>query len=499
MRYFLIIIIGSLFLNFNFSYAGISNKYYAEYLLTDPSKRVSMDFEDADLIDVLKALSQQVGLNFICPENIRRRKITCYFENVTLKQAFDSLLKANNLTYEFLPESNIFIVKELGKPEVETITKVYRLKYTRVSNSKLDAEINSQLGGGTEGEGREGGGTEGEEGEGGEGGEESRYAALKEAIRGLLSDVGKLVEDPRTNSLIITDRPARFPAIEKLIKELDTPVPQVMIEAEILDVSKELLDKLGFNYGETIFTYTGPTRYTHFPFPPSLMKGAETRKPTLGEVSFANFSMMLDFIRKDASTKFLARPRILTLSNETAEIKITRNEAIGKKVTISEETVSEEPERAETGVTLRVTPQVNLETGEITMIIVPTVSEAVVSPITLITQNGVQQTLKDPEKRIFKSVLTIKDGETVVLSGLIRNKVEERITHLPLLGDLPLIGSLFRHKEKEKRQRELLVFITPKIVWPKLFQRKFTFALQREQFLEEREKAIKEALKRFEK
>ncbi len=493
MRCFLIIIIGSLFLNFNFGYAGINNKYYAEYLLTDPSKRVSMDFEGADLIDVLKALSQQVGLNFICPENIRKRKITCYFENVTLKEAFDSLLKANNLTYEFLPESNIFIVKELGKPEVETITKVYRLKYTRVSNSKLDAEINSQLGEEEEGESEES-----EGGESSEGGEESRYVALKEAITGLLSDVGKLVEDPRTNSLIITDRPARFPAIEKLIKELDTPVPQVMIEAEILDVSKELLDKLGFNYGETIFTFKGPARYTHFPFPSRLMKGVEAGKPTLGEVSFANFSMMLDFIRKDASTKFLARPRILTLSNETAEIKIIRNEAIGKKVTITEEAVSEEPERTETGVTLRVTPQVNLETGEITMIIVPTVSEAVVSPITLTTQESVQ-TLKDPEKRIFKSVLTVKDGETVVLSGLIRNKVEEKVTHLPLLGDLPLIGSLFRHKEKEKKERELLVFITPKIMWPKLFQRKFTFALQREQSLGEKERAIKEALKRFER
>ncbi len=499
----ILIIFSILFMIGNYTYSGLNTKYYAEYLLTDPSKKVSMDFEDADLIDVLKALSQQVGLNFICPENIKKRKITCYFENVTLKEAFDSLLTANNLAYEFRPESNIFIVKELGRPEVETITKVYRLKYTRVSNSKLDTEIISQLaqeeGGAQGGSGTDSSGSAETEGAAGT---EKGYTTLKEAIMNLLSDVGKLVEDPRTNSLIITDRPSRFPAIERVIKELDIPVPQVMIEAEILDVSKDLLDKLGFRYGESIFSFSGATRNTAFPLPSRLVDGIVTREKskkdfTPGSFSFTNFSVVLDLIRKDSGTRFLARPRILTLSNETAEIRIIKDEAIGKKVTAAENSLSEEAERTPTGITLRVTPQVNLDTGEITMVIVPTVSEAVDSTISLLTPAGLQP-LKDPEKRIFKSVLTVKDGETIVLSGLIRNKAEETFAYLPLLGDLPVIGALFRHKNKTKKTRELVVFITPKIIWPVSFQKKkFAFAPQREQKSVEREKAIREALEKF--
>ena len=497
MRKLLIIIIGSIFINL--TYADLNTKYYAEYLLTDPSKRVSMDFEDADLIDVLKALSQQVGLNFICPENIRKRKITCYFENVTLKEAFDSLLEANNLTYEFLPQSNIFIVKELGKPEVERITKVYRLKYARVSNSKLESEIISQF---KEKTSEEEGVIESKE-ETGEEGESkvSRYSALKKAVMALLSDVGRLIEDPRTNSLIITDVPSRFPAIEEVIRKLDVPVPQVMIEAEILDVSRSLLDKLGFKYGEQIFVVRGVERNTAFPLPSRLVKGIISRVPekkdfTPGKLSFG--TVILEYIRKHTDTKLLARPRILTLSNETAEIRIIRNEAIGKKVTAGETAVTEEAERAQTGVTLRVTPQVNLDTGEITMVIVPTVSEALPSPITLSTATGPQE-LKDPEERIFKSVLTVKDGDTIVLSGLIKNKVEQENTKLPFLADIPMLGALFRHKKKERKERELLVFISPKIVWSSLPHKKFAFVPQREQKSSEREKAIKEALEKFEK
>ncbi|MDD5408784.1 MAG: hypothetical protein PHC71_01650, partial [Candidatus Omnitrophica bacterium] len=74
-------------------------------------------------------------------------------------------------------------------------------------------------------------------------------------------------------------------------------------------------------------------------------------------------------------------------------------------------------------------------------------------------------TFKDPEERSTKSIVRIKDGETVVIGGLIRNDTSETITKLPVLGDIPIIGGLFRHKNKDKdRERELLVFITPRIV-----------------------------------
>jgi type II secretory pathway component GspD/PulD (secretin) len=179
------------------------------------------------------------------------------------------------------------------------------------------------------------------------------------------------------------------------------------------------------------------------------------------------YKVQLDFLRTQTDTKFLARPRIMTLNNETAEIKITANETIGitslQQGSGSSAETTTSAERAETGVSLRVTPQVNLETGEITMFIIPTVKDTAASSIPI---GGTGSTYyKDPEERTTKSTVRVKDGETVVLGGLIRNQNSTVITKLPILGDIPFFGMLFRHKEQSPgRDRELLVFITPHII-----------------------------------
>jgi len=179
----------------------------------------------------------------------------------------------------------------------------------------------------------------------------------------------------------------------------------------------------------------------------------------MGTLNMTGLDIALDLLTTDTSTKYLARPRILTLSNETAEIKIVTDEAIGLVTETQGESgsTSEEAERTETGVALRVTPQVNSQTGEITMFIEPTVSEA--------STSNLSDSYRDPERRQTKSVLRMKDGETVVIGGLIRNRETEIITRVPILGDIPFLGALFRHKDKTRDEdRELMVFITPRIL-----------------------------------
>jgi type II secretory pathway component GspD/PulD (secretin) len=150
------------------------------------------------------------------------------------------------------------------------------------------------------------------------------------------------------------------------------------------------------------------------------------------------------------------------MSNETAEIMITTQEAIGS-ITVQQGTGANvtqtiTAERVETGIHLRVTPQVNSETGDITMFIYPKVKDTVASVLN-------PSTWKDPEERSVKSILRMKDGDTVIIGGLIRKDDSETVTKLPFLGDLPLIGGAFRHKYKDKgKERELLVFITPRII-----------------------------------
>ncbi|RJO65026.1 MAG: type II secretion system protein GspD, partial [Candidatus Omnitrophota bacterium] len=291
------------------------------------------------------------------------------------------------------------------------------------------------------------------------------------SVAAMLTQYGKITEDSATNSIIVTDVPSNMLVIEKLIAALDAPRTQIVLDVEMLDVSRDTVDNLGIQYGASPFTLILPggfiRRGARFFLGDVTYKGATTvTSSSAGSLVLGGtYAEVVNFLRTQTDTKYLARPRILTLDNETAEIKIATNEAVGLKTTVSSSgtesgsTTTQEAERAETGVSLRVTPQVNPETGEITMLIIPSVSEAKAGSTFGTT------TFKDPEIRITKSIVRVNDGDTVVLGGLIRNELNEVDTKLPLLGDIPVLGALFRHKNKSKdKERELLVFITPHIV-----------------------------------
>jgi len=264
--------------------------------------------------------------------------------------------------------------------------------------------------------------------------------------------------------------------VTQVIASLDVSVPEVMLEVEILDVSKKNVDQIGFKFGQTPFSIAikGATISTEYPFSPSMYSFRSVAKTlTSGSIDVSNgnngtsiYNMQLDFLRVQTDTKFLARPKILTLNNETAEVKIVTDEAIGVTSTSQTTTgaITATPERYETGVSLRVTPQIDLEAGEILMFVYPQVSEASTTSSTF-NSGGSTYTFLNPEVRSTKTTVRVKDGETVVLGGLIRNQNSTVITKLPFLGDIPFLGALFRHKSQSPGQeRELLVFITPHIV-----------------------------------
>jgi len=433
---------------------------------SDTPGTISMDFKDADLKDVLKVFSMQSGMNFMSSEAVQDRKITLYLDKVPVGKAMDKLFKANNLSYDLDQEANIFLVKDWGKPEIETVTQVFYLKYATVSTSSIKEEMSQNFSAQGTGGGALKGAQEGKTEEKGKWAVEQN-AGITKAIKNILSKNGTLMEDFRTNSLIVTDMPSRMPMIAQTIAALDVPMPQIILEVEMMDVSRNTLEKIGLKFGDisdfpNIFTatYSGPTRSTNFPLA-AYSKGAVSTF-SQGSLSFlANppFTAYLNFIRAQTDTKYLARPKLMTMNNEPAEIKITTQEVIGETITYTDEgrVQVRSSERMETGVSLRVTAQVNSELNEITMFIVPRVAEANVSPFS--------NNYRDPEQRETKSLVKAKDGETIIIGGLIRNESSETVTKLPILGDLPFVGRLFSHKNKEKgRERELIVFITPHIV-----------------------------------
>lgn len=452
-----------------------------DLLFSRAQPTISMDFQNANLKDILKIFSIQSGLNFIASEAVQERQVTLYMDNVPVQEAMDKIFKANNLSYDLDEETNIFIVKDWGKPGIETITKVFTLKYRGVPSARLEKEKNTLLAT-----------------------SESVGADIVFSLRQVMSENGKISEDPKTNTLIITDIPSRFPQIESVIASLDQPQPQVMLDVEILDVSKNVVDKLGFEFGQNPFTLNmhGSKYYL----------GSIATRGAAGALTFGHtFAQALDYLRTQTDTKYLARPRLLTLNNEVAEIKITKNEVVGYDETTTTAsgvtTVSRKITRSTDlklieekgiGISLRVTPQVNLERNEITMVINP--QSSVTSPSAIVSGQS------DAEVRETKSVVKIRDGETVVLGGLIHTDKQVTQKKLPILGDIPILGLLFRHKNITKdTDRELIVFITPRIIRDKnagnAYAKK-TALPEREQSINsatDRQLTIKKSLDNFEK
>jgi len=439
----------------------ISVIFYNSPSYAQETPRISMDFQEVALKDVLKVFSQQAGLNFVATREIENKKVTLYLDGVTVQDALDSIMNANKLTYEQKPGSSVFVVKESAEPRVEMLTKVYTLNYARVFK-----------------------GYESESEEGGMRGSDSQED-IKSVIENLLTKndkekaFGSVVTDVRTNSLIITSIPQDFALIESTLAKLDARTLQVMIEAEIVEVKTAAIKKLGLDWGGdttgNFFTFTGPTRDTGFPFvresgvlSRSLLGGslADKRGRTLatsstgnvfGNLSLAEFKVVLKALEKENKSKYLAKPKVMVINNETAEIKITADTAIGTDTTTETTTgtTSQSAEREETGVILKVTPTINKD-GYITMTLEPEVSRVEVS--------NISASIFDPTKRSVKTTVMVKDGQTMAIGGLLKDETADNDRAVPGLSKIPLIGKLFQSKDFENTATEIIIFVTCHIV-----------------------------------
>ncbi len=440
----------------------------SSFLYPGYSQKISMDFQNASLVDVLKIFSQQTKINLVSSEELAAKRITVFLDNVPVEQALEQVLRANNLTYELQPDSNIYVVKPITKTNSELVTRVYLLKHASVSSARILKTLKiSYTTGTTENEVTESSSSGG----GGGSGSGETSTGIKDIIKSVLTaeNKEKIVEDARTNSLTITDIASNFINIEAAIAKLDIAVPQVLIEVEMLEVSKETGDQIGIKFGSTPLTFTGAERDHVYPWNQNslLAKGYTFAEPEyrVGTISAAGMSAILQFLQTQTDTKNLARPRILTLNNQPAQIKISTQEAISaNESTISSSSSlsqsSTAAERVETGVSLTVTPQVNFVDNNITMAVVPKVITTTLSLIK--GSNG--SSILNPEERGSLSILRVANGDTVVLGGLIKTAKSTTITKLPILGDIPFIGSAFRHKSDSSLDRELIIFLTPHIL-----------------------------------
>ncbi len=433
--------------------------------------RISMEFQDANLKDVLKAFSQKTGINLVASADVADTPVTLYVEDVTPLDALDQLLRISDLAYERPSGSDIYLVKPREEAaELRTITRVYRLKYARVSESIL-AKAAAAFGATTPFEASRGLVTPGTGGQSGGGVASTgggELVGLDVVLQGLLTEYGELIVDGRTNTLIVTDVPENFPRIEAALATLDVRTAQVMIDAEIVETTISKLKELGFTWGSTtgqLFAFTTPEHRTRFPFRELLNDETGKSAMTLGKVSLGSSTSVtaaLTALEQDSDTKILARPKILTLDNESAVIRLTADEAIGFQVTTGEATTTtqSQPERATTGVVLVVTPQVN-DDGYITMLVEPSVTKALESNLAAPTG---QSTPRDPKTRSARALVRVRNGETLVIGGLIDRSEEETRRRTPVLSGIPFLGEVFKKTDVDDTATELIVFITPQIL-----------------------------------
>lgn len=304
-------------------------------------------------------------------------------------------------------------------------------------------------------------------------------SSIVSVIQSMLSENGRLQMHPQTNSLIVTDSPERFPQIEEIIESLDSLIPQISIEVNIVETDEGTSKKLGLEIGSpdgTLATFTGPSRLVNqisdnsrFFASPADLAGASVKDTSafggnpqagifFGMLSFQQFSVVLRALESNGEGRFLARPKILTLNNKMAEISISADTAIGQKTSMVAQTgtVSTTAEREKTGISLRVTPQVN-EGDLVTLLIEPTISRPQASEF-------FPSLFVDPQNRSIRTSVRVKDGSTLLIGGLLSNDTSKTIRRVPFLGRIPIIGRLFTYEQKKDSRQELMIFITPRIV-----------------------------------
>lgn len=436
---------------------GRNRKGVKDLMATLPKNPITIDFEDAEIRDVLRVLAEMSGVNMIYAADLRGF-VTIHLDQVPFNEVFNTILATQGLVAQQMGNNILRILtpESLSNDRARSVVnyKTFVLNYGKAS------EIMAHLG------------------------------AVK------ISPSAKVTVDERNNALVVTDTPEGISAAERLISELDSKPPQVLIETKIvqIDVNKTL--QLGVQWEFANAARSGSTtritgiRTETVGTKPDASGGPGflgTRvNPTSGEIEetvtqaskpgargtgvslpgpqqagitfgFINNSDILtatlNALETDGQTKTLTNPKVITTNNQAARIQI------GSKIPFKTTTVSgtglatESITFVDVGFIINVTPTINVD-NRIRLKVKPEVSEvadARVSPPTIDTT-------------VAETEVMIKDGETLVIGGLVSEKMVESASKVPLLGDLPVLGVFFRSTSKDKKRKEILVFVTARVV-----------------------------------
>jgi type II secretory pathway component GspD/PulD (secretin) len=298
-----------------------------------------------------------------------------------------------------------------------------------------------------------------------------QYAELdsiqKEIAPMVTPEVGSMRVDARSHTLIVTDLTNKLERVDALIRAFDRRPKEVFIEAKVVQVGLSDQYRLGIDWNH-LFEGASPRMSLSSRATPPLLgaAGNAATAPGTGYGSLTyqtilaggDLKIVLDALKTVGDTKILSNPHVAVKDGEEATIKVVRNEPYAETQfdTGTTNVVGESLKFIEVGVCLSVRPRIN-EHGVVSMSIKPEVSTV---------EGSYQARYAVPivQKSYAETSVLIRDGETIIIAGMIEDTKAKSTTSVPLLGSIPLIGALFRSQSENMQSKELIVFLTPRII-----------------------------------
>jgi type IV pilus assembly protein PilQ len=397
---------------------------------------LTLHLKDADIRDLLRSFSEFSGLNFVIQPGVRG-VVTVELTDVPWDQALDLILKTNDLGYDL--EGNILRIAPLSKlrEEAEQEQQLRAAKAQAVPLATVIRRISYAKA-------------------------DQVARVLQSGSNSILSRRGTVIVDGRTNTLIIKELPNFIDTVIAVIETLDIPEPQVMIEARIIETTKNFSRTLGINWGFDAIASAATGNTTGLVFPNNGTVNGGVNLPqagngtlgiTLGNVlNTFKLDLALQAAESDGLINILSAPRITTLNNESARIQSGLQIPIQ---TVANNTVSVQFVNAT--LSLQVTPHVTAE-GTVLMDIDIQKREPLLAFAVVGASNAPIAT-KDARTRVI-----VRDGGTTVIGGIYKVTSDEGQDRVPGLSRVPLLKHLFKNNRQSEENEELLIFITPRVV-----------------------------------
>ncbi len=384
---------------------------------------ITLDFRDTDIRQIIKVIAQQSGTNIIAEKSVRGQ-VTVKMSDVYYEEAMNLIAKTNGFAVRKI--GNTWILadeKKLVEAFEKGLTITKRLQYAKAGDvSKV----------------------------------------ISSTIR---KDI-KVATDDRINAVIVSGSKELLDEVKKLIETIDTPVHQVMIEAKVVEVKTEAEKNIGFNWQagtqgsglQDVMQGGVPVLSTKEFFAQNPNSGlyqegfGDARGEIFGLGDFYRENMLFkatfSSLEKRNENKVLSNPKISAVNGQEANI------VVGTKV-IYPGGAEQQPKEKDTGIKLKITPRIN-DDGYITVD-----AEPEVSFVERWSNNGMYPVIGT---RAAKTTVRVRDGEEILIGGLIRDEENKENNKIPLLGNIPIIKSLFSYKGKSGSSQELIILITPHII-----------------------------------